>query len=627
MSDLEVLGRHALVVAAALALAGTGWRVAARAGLEGLPRAIAAASLAWTLAVLEALVLGTQPVLLAAVAITGWLVVHAVVADRGLALHAQLAAWWRAQGRGGRAAAGAAVAAVAAWIVWQLRFPHVGVDGLTYHLALVASWLPEGDVGAPNELIQGVPVGNYPLTHEVGLTWMTALAGSWAPAIALPPLLIALLAASGWTGLRALGADRLVAALATVAVAALPLAVAQLNAVGTDLAALTWLAACGALAAVSVHHPRALPFAVLAAGLAVGTKTTAVVLAGLVVLLAAWALRRTLVAQGGALIAATAAAAGTAAVWPIRNLVDHGSPLWPFQAWPGGDPVPAAFAAIDDRFLDHPGELLDGRVDAYLGALGGGALLLLGGLLLPLAARTRAALVAGAVVLLAFVAWMNAPYTGILENTDLAIGATRYLLPCLAAAAVAVAVGARGRLRPVALAVLAVAAGWSLVRSAGLGFPTTPNLLTVAVPAGAGAVLAAALPAPALRPLLLATPLAATAVLALAAPGLVERHARVDLPDAELLRALAERPGFTDGDGRTVAMAPSPVALAAGAAVQHALRTIPPGEPCSAVRRRVGQGWVVVQIGPLTREAVRLATCLEGVPIRHADDAYVLYGR
>jgi hypothetical protein len=44
-----------------------------------------------------------------------------------------------------------------AWIVWQLRFPHVSVDGFTYHLALVASWLPDGDVAAPNELIEGVP--------------------------------------------------------------------------------------------------------------------------------------------------------------------------------------------------------------------------------------------------------------------------------------------------------------------------------------------------------------------------------------------------------------------------------------------------------------------------------------
>jgi hypothetical protein len=509
--------------------------------------------------------------------------------------------------------------------VWQLRFPHVGVDGLSYHLALVASWLGDGNVAAPRELIEGVPVGNYPLTHEVALTWATAIAGSWAPAIAVPPLLLGLLGVAGWVGLRAMRVDRLPAALAVAAIVLLPLAVGQLNAIGTDLPAVAWLATCGALAAVAATRaPRALPFALLAAGLAVGTKTTAVVLAGIVVLAAAWAARRTLRAQGPALIAAAGAAAGVGAVWPLRNLIDHGSPLWPFQSWPGGDPVPLAFSKIDDAFLDHPVAMLEGRVDDYLRVLGGGTLLLLAALVLPLVVRRRAPLAAGAVVAVALVAWMTAPYTGILRNTELAVGATRYLMPCLLAAAVAVALCARDNARSVVVGVLGVAAAWSLVRTAGLGFPLTPALLTVAGPAAVAGAVALVLPAVAVRGLLVAVPVAGLIGLALAAPGVVDRHTRVELEDAPLLQALSRDARF-HGEGRAIAMAPGAVALASGAAVQHDLKTIPPGEPCDAVRARLRDGWIVVQVDPLTKSAVRLATCLQGQSLVHADEDYALY--
>ena len=42
---------------------------------------------------------------------------------------------------------------------------------------------------------------------------------------------------------------------------------------------------------------------------------------------------------------------------------------------------------------------------------------------------------------------------------------------------------------------------------------------------------------------------------------------------------------------------------------------------------RLDEGWIVVQTSPLTRSAVRLATCLQGRNLRHADRSYVLYGR
>jgi hypothetical protein len=379
--------------------------------------------------------------------------------------------------------------------------------------------------------------------------------------------------------------------------------------VSTDLPAVTWLAVTAALAAhaVAAANPRLLPFVVLAAwarGRDEDHGDRARRDRGASRL---WAGRRSLRSVAPALGLALVAAAGTAAVWPIRNLVDHGSPLWPFQAWPGGDPIPPAFAEIDDAFLDHPRALLDGRVADYLQVLGGGLVLLLGALVLPLLARSRLALGAGAVVALASLAWMTAPYTGILTDTELAVGAVRYLLPALAAAAAAIALSARGLARPVVLAVLVVAFGWSLLRSLDVGFPLTPNLATVVLPAALGAAVALVAPATVLRPLALVLPLAALVGLAVAAPGLVDRHAeRVRLEDAAVLRALGRDPAFDDRNGRTVATAPGSIALAAGPAVQHALRQIPPGEPCARTRRRLDEGWLILQIRPLTRSAVRL---------------------
>jgi hypothetical protein len=630
MSAVEAVTRHVVLVAAALALGATGWRVAARAGADGLTRLVAAATFAVTLAVLEALVLGLvgigSPVVLTVAAVLGWLAVRALVAPPRRRALDDLAAWWAQRRAGERAAAGAGAAASVSWVVWQLRYPHISVDGLVYHLPLVASWVPDGAAGAPSELVVGLPVGNYPITHEVALYWATAVGGSWAPAVVAAPLMLVVLVSAAWSGLRALGADPRVAGLATAAIATLPVVVGQLNAVGTDLPALVWLAATASLAVASAARPALVPFVLLAAGLSVGTKTTTIVLAGAVVVLALWAARRRLCSTLAPLGFAAAAALGTGAVWPMRNLVDHGSPLWPFQSWPGGDPIPPAFEAIDDAFIDHPGAMLDGRVGDYLEVLGGGALLLVAALVLPPASRGRRALVAAGIVAAALIAWMFAPYTGIARSTDLAVGATRYLLPCLAAAAVAVALSARGRTYWFAVGALALAAAWSVQRDARLGFPLTPTVLTLALPAALGALAAVRLPSAGLRWLAAALPVAGAVVLAVAAPSMVERHARVAMFDAPLLDALTRDASFT-GSGRDMAMAPATVALAAGDAVQHDLQLIPPDEPCAAVRGRLSRGWVVLQLSPPTATAQRVRACLRGMRPVHVDPVYELYAR
>jgi hypothetical protein len=629
MSAVEAVARHGALVAAALSLGAIGWRVATRAGATGLVRLVAAVTLGATLAVLTTLVLGliglgSSPIALTLAAVLEWLAVRTAVPAPRIDVGRELDAWWAKRTPVERVGLAAGGGALAGWIVWQLRYPYISTDGLTYHLPLVASWTPDGNVGAPSELVVGVPFGNYPITHEVLLAWATGIAGSWAPALVAAPLLLLLLVCAAWAGFRELGADRLTAGLATAAIAALPIVIGQLNAVGTDLAALTWLSVLGALAAASATRPALLPFVLLAAGLAVGTKTTTVVIAAVVVAFALWGARHHLRSAARPLGAAALAALATGAVWPLRNLIEHGSPLWPFQAWPGGDPIPPVFERLDEAFIDHPGAMLDGRVDEYLERLAGGTLLVAAALVLPLIARDRRALIASAAVLVGLFSWVSAPYTGITESTELAVGATRYLLPCFAAAVVAVTLSARGRAYALALAVLAFATAWSLVRDLRLGFPLTPGLVTLIVPGAVAGLVALRLPRRWLRWAVPALAVASTVGLAAAASGVAERHTRVAMYDAPLLDALTQDPSF-DADGRDMAMTPATLGLAAGDELQHDLQLIPGREPCPAVRRRLTRGWVIIQIRPPTATAERMRACLHGIRPVHVDPTYELY--
>ena len=139
-------------------------------------------------------------------------------------------------------------------------------------------------------------------------------------------------------------------------------------------------------------------------------------------------------------------------IWSVRDLVDHGSPLWPLVSAPWGDPVPATFRALGARFLDHPRHLIGAYWRDVPDRPGGRAVLIGSGIALPLVRRSRAALGSAGAAALALLAWGVAPYTG-LENYG-AVGAianTRYLLPAIAACAVALdPVGAGGRAGPAA---------------------------------------------------------------------------------------------------------------------------------------------------------------------------------
>jgi hypothetical protein len=613
---------HQAVLLGAVGLVGfAALRVAAAAGAAGAQRVVAAAVVGAGIVVLQALALGLaglvdQPlVLLGAAALT------AAAASRlpsGGPLGLRF--WWDGAETVERLLAGAGGAVLLGTAAWQLRHPHLGVDGFTYHLPLASAWATGGTPGAIVGAIDGVPVANYPVSNEVVLSWLLSLAGAWTPVSVWTLAVFALWLVALDGLLREVGVTvRRTRALTIAALAVLPVAVTQVGAPLTDVVATTWATCAVALALAARRAPALGGIALLAAGLAVGTKTTpaAALLVGLA-LCAAAAWR----AWGGRLRGAPWLAGGALAgavcglVWPLRNLLDHGSPLWPFLSGPGGDPVPPALARFEASFLSDP-SVLAGREAAYLQVLAGGVVLLAGAVVVALLAR-RPWLALAPVA--AFGVWANAPYTGI-DRDGLAEGATRYLLPALVVSAVVLAVCAP-RARRAAHGVLWTALVLSALRTAQLGFPQLPATATVVGLAVAGALVA--LVATRLRRApgwvaALAGTLAALVLLAASVDGYVVRHAQAGLPDGALLQEVQARAPA----GASVGVGPASVAPLRGDRLERPLAFLPGTSPCAAVRApRV----LVLQRAPRTPQYDALRRCVAGAPAWR-DGTYELWIR
>jgi hypothetical protein len=634
---VQNLAHHALLGIAIAGLAGAGWRAAGRASPAGLPRLLATAVLATALAVAEALALGLagladSGVALAAAAAATWLAAWRLLPRPAVGALAELRDWWGRADARARVVAGAAAGAWLLWIAWQLRHPFLSHDGFTYHLPLAAAWAQSGHPGQLVDVIEGVPVANYPVTNEVLLSWAFALSDSWVVASIWTPVTLAVLVCGAVVGLRALRVPPAAIVAAVVAFAVQPLVTTQLGAPLTDVVAVAWLVATAGLCAASLERPALLPVALVAAALSFGTKTTSSLLLVVALALAALANRRAIRLLQPAWALAVPLALVVGGAWATRNLITHGSPLWPFVATSWGDPVPSAFAAIDDSFLEHPRAMLQGRVGNYVDVLAGSVLLLAGPVVAVIAARTRAVAAAGAVAALAVVVWASAPYTGIADSTALAVGATRYMLPALAACSLALALGARdaGRWgRRLVLGVLWAAALFSAARSWAFGFPYVPSfgavLLWLALGAGAALVLQRA---PRLPRVALPATVGVVALLLIsgAASGYVARHAESELSDANLLRAATSSPLFTAGE-LDIAMGPATVALLRGDHLQHRMTFLDGRTTCPAARARLSSGWVVLQRSPETASYRRLAACLKGTRPRYEDGRYALYAR
>lgn len=624
-----VLGHTALLLAAA-ALTAAGWRVASAAVEAGLVRWVAAAVIAAALVVVEALLLGTvslaRPVPEVALALVTYAAARARLPAPATTAAAELGARWRAADAAPRACVGALALLAVGLMAWNLHHPYVANDGELYHLPLAGSYVADHRPGEIVPLLQGIAVSNYPVTNEVLLSWGVGISGGWTVVELWTVVVLAIGLAGAWVGLRALGVPRAVAAAGPVAFAAQPLVATQLGAPLTDVPAVSWLLATAGLCAV-VATRRApaslLGVALVAAGLSFGTKTTGALVLACVLATAAWRRRAELRAARGALALGALGGYLAGGLWVTRNLVDHGAPLWPLASSPIGDPVPPGLAPFRASLLSHPVTVLSGRLDDYADLLAGGLLLFAGAFAGPLLERrSRLARAALALTVVATLAWAAAPYTGI-DQTALAVGAARYLLPALAVAATATMLGGVARPRPVA-ALLWLSALVSLARTAQLGFPYLPSLATLAAFALVGALAGVALRRP--PPRWIAVAAAAVVLLAVSAAqqGFTRRHLDAGLFDSGLLGFAQRSADWRTGDF-TVYSTPGTVGLLRGDRLRHRAQLIAGGAACRQVRAFAGAGWVVVQSSPPTATATRLRRCLEGLPPAYDGPQYAVF--
>jgi hypothetical protein len=419
-------------------------------------------------------------------------------------------------------------------------------------------------------------------------------------------------------GLRAIGVNRWTTGLTIAALVATPVLLQELGTPSSDLPALCWLVCCAALVARTRERPQLAYAAVVAAGLAVGTKTSAVPLVLVVVFVGAWFLRSRIRLLPAALALAFLVATGVGGVWYLRNLVDHGSPLWPFQALPGGDPVPHVWSLIDHSLLERPGATVRPRVSGYLEAVAGTLLLVAAAPFAWLVSRARPLVFASIVSAGAALVWAAAPSTGEPDTRVFdvnVISTTRYALPAFAAAAVAVALAAssRGRLAWVARGLLAAALAWSLVRDAAIDFVQLPSglvLVAGCVGGAAGTLITSRsralerLPrAPrgvmAIGPALMAVILGGA--LALAATGLVARHTTTlpSAPGAQLESWAVRQPGFDHE--QPIHFLGTVLGPLTGDRLQHRLILVSRSATCTEVRGYAAHGVLVVADEPVFR--------------------------
>jgi hypothetical protein len=645
---MGLLIHQLLLLASIAALGSAGWRLTATVTPSGLLRVIGAATLAVAAAVLCALALalvalGGSPVALTAAAVAVWVIARRSVPGRPPSAFEQLREWWSSLSIPGRFARLAVTGATAGYGVWVLRYPGLGLDALTYHLAFPVAWIQNGRPGTQVWVWDGLPLQNYPLTWEVMVSWVTAIARTFVPATLLTPAMLLLLGASVRAGLGQLGVSPRISWLASATAMTLPIAVVQLPGPNSDLPETAWLACAAALAAGaaagredSERSGALLAVALVAAGLCLGIKTTGAPLAVLVIILGAWRCRRGLRRLVLPLGLAAAAAAVVGVFWYARNLIEHGAPFWPRSTTPFGDPIPAAFRVGNASLLSDLHATLHGRVEEYWRVIAGGAVAFVAVLLSPLWARRREVTWGAVVVLASVLLWAAEPSTGDAESTALAVGATRYLLPSLVAAVVVVALSGRGSRRAelLAAAALVAALAINLYRDAALAFPYAPSvrLLVVAAALGGLAGVAADRLAKPLAPNRWGAPavaagVAAALLAALLVPvsGYLADHARTGQFDAGLVRWLDARPAFRDGHD-PVLVGPVSVAVLAGARLTHAVTVLPGDDRCATLAAQARKAWVVIQVGPQDyRYDKHWITCLAGRHPTPIDSSFLVY--
>lgn len=635
----------AVALLSCVALLGAALRVLAPVCPRGGLRVLAAVPVAVATAVVHALALGLvgaggSVIALGLAAGVTWLAAWRWLPPSGSRL-GDLAPATAARAAAAGAAVGV-VGATAAWAVWQ---PHPRGDSLKYHLPETVRWAAQGRPGSVHHYVLTFDVGWYPVTHEVVLAWLLATSSGFVLPAVWGAALLALTGAAGWIGSRALGAGAAGAGLTTAVLVTLPAAALQAGTMKNDLAAYAFFTCGAALLAAARDRPQLLPFGALALALSAGIKSTGLVLGVGLLVVALVRHRNRLRALAGPLLVVAAASVVVGGFWYLRNLAVHGSPFWPLVTTPWGDPVAPAVTLYGGRFLDDPVGLAREHGLTYLAALGGGTVLLLAALCAPLARRRRTAALLAAATAISLLVWGSAAFSGLPPDpalaqnpvfADIAAGTTRYLLPALAVATLALAAAPTRRLRLAAATVLLSALLWNVQRLLSAGQPELAPLPWLAAGAVGGALAAAlAAVAPAGRPrvnLPAAVPVVGLALLlaagaAAATDGFWTRHARLDAyQSASVVRWLAAQDTYRTGR-HPVSSTHFTFAPFAGDDGRHPLLLVPRDAPCADVEARRRTGWLVLTRDPETpvQDDPTARGCLAGVAPDYDDESWRVY--
>jgi hypothetical protein len=374
---------------------------------------------------------------------------------------------------------------------------------------------------------------------------------------------------------------------------------------------------------------------VIATGLAIGTKTTALPL-GIVVLGAGVILlRRNLRPIAGALAVGFGVFLVVGCFWYARDLIEHGSPFWPFSSSPWGDPVPQ-FLQSYKSFLSSPRDTLAGRLDLYASWMGGAVVLLSAALALAALRGDRRLRWMGGLLLGLLLLWASAPSTAKARIFDASVSQTRYLLPAIGFAAVLIALASRGsrRFELVALGALSIALIWNLGQLFTGAFPASAPNLAIVGGALSGAAIGALIAMPLRDRVHVPSPLvsgaaAAVAAVLLAIPAAdwVSHHGdhRANF-DAGLAKFLSARGDFRAGN-QPIWMTPLLAGPLAGDRLQHNLNLIPARMPCPQVARLRRNGWVIILENRTWVDAVgyTVGGCLKREPPLAEIDGFRIY--
>lgn len=259
--------------------------------------------------------------------------------------------------------------------------PPFGYDALSYHLPTLAHWLREGQL---TESPLNLCCAGYPAAGELFFGWPAILLGNdtWADAVQIGFAAYGAIAVMGIA--RTAHVSRGNALVAGSLFALTPIVLTQANTTDVDLVLVAAFLATtffvlrfleppvfALRTQTGAEAPSELRFELLilagiAAGIALGTKLTGVVA---LAILAATALTTSLVAVArGRLRAWTAvttcgafvlSAIAIGGFWYVKDVVDHGNPIYPLGVRVGGLEVLAGPKGLDDVTTTTPPEIRD----------------------------------------------------------------------------------------------------------------------------------------------------------------------------------------------------------------------------------------------------------------------------